>query len=148
MPNYGRTRSFRYARDPKWAMTRARILERDQFLCQYCTDWASTVDHILPHSFGGTDDPDNLVAACRFCNNKASDKVFDSFQEKYDYLQQFRSEKIKRLRRKICICPDCGELFEWRRNGATAVLCLMCAQRDEAAEVPEALREEEPAYVA
>jgi hypothetical protein len=130
MPEYV-TRSFRYARDPKFAAIKARILKRDDFLCRYCTDWADTVDHVLPHSFGGTDHDDNLVAACRFCNHKASDKVFDSFEHKHAWLQEFIPEKIKRERKRLCICCDCGELFEYRKYGATAVLCQICARRDD-----------------
>jgi 5-methylcytosine-specific restriction endonuclease McrA len=90
----------------------------------------------LPHAYGGTDDPDNLVAACHFCNLKASDRVFDSFEAKHEFLQAFLPEKIRRMRRKICICADCGELFQWRQRGATAVLCEICARRDNEREIP------------
>lgn len=128
------TRSFRYARDRRWASIRARVMKRDDYLCRYCRDWADCVDHILPHSYGGTDHDDNLVAACHFCNLKAGNKVFDSFEEKHEYLQQFIPEKLKRRRRKLCICPDCGEFFEYRKYGATAVLCQICASRDDEVE--------------
>lgn len=50
--------------------TRFEVLRRDNYTCRYCrsTEGALTVDHVLPVSLGGTDDPDNLVAACRDCN--------------------------------------------------------------------------------
>ena len=56
---------------------RFEILRRDNHACRYCggtaPDVALTVDHILPVALGGTDDPTNLVAACRDCNaGKAS----------------------------------------------------------------------------
>jgi ribosomal protein L37AE/L43A len=130
MSSKSTTVAFRYARNPQWAKVRAEVMKRDDYLCRYCTDWADCVDHVLPHSFGGRDDLDNLVAACDFCNRKAGSKVFDSFETKKEYLLQFLPEKIKHRRRKICICPDCGEFFEYRKNGATAVLCGLCMVRD------------------
>jgi len=55
------------------------IYERDKFKCQYCeldaskdfeTWWHANlnIDHIQPKSHGGTNDPTNLVVACRACN--------------------------------------------------------------------------------
>jgi 5-methylcytosine-specific restriction endonuclease McrA len=39
--------------------------------CVYCGTWAaSTIDHIVPLSAGGTDDPANLTSACWRCNSK------------------------------------------------------------------------------
>lgn len=55
--------------------TRYEVLRRDDFTCRYCRskDGELTVDHVTPVSLGGTDKPDNLVAACRDCNaGKAS----------------------------------------------------------------------------
>lgn len=51
-----------------WRKLRKRILERDQYICQYCGNEADTVDHVIERSKGGTDSLDNLVAACRRCN--------------------------------------------------------------------------------
>lgn len=51
---------------------RYEILRRDNHTCRYCGESAPdvklTVDHVLPVSLGGKDDPTNLVAACRDCN--------------------------------------------------------------------------------
>lgn len=48
------------------------ILRRDKYTCRYCgakaPDAALHVDHVLAASKGGTNDPDNLVAACIRCN--------------------------------------------------------------------------------
>lgn len=30
---------------------------------------SATVEHVTPQTFGGTDDPENLVASCYSCNN-------------------------------------------------------------------------------
>lgn len=51
---------------------RIKILVRDGFRCTYCgatPESASLqVDHVIPVCKGGTNDPGNLVAACRECN--------------------------------------------------------------------------------
>lgn len=51
---------------------RFEIFKRDSFTCQYCGRQTPTavleVDHIIPKAEGGTDDPNNLITACRDCN--------------------------------------------------------------------------------
>lgn len=51
-----------------WKRSRCKILERDEWICQYCGAPAEHVDHIIPRRRGGSDDEDNLVAACARCN--------------------------------------------------------------------------------
>lgn len=56
---------------------RFEILRRDGHTCRYCggssPDVKLTIDHVVPQSLGGTDDPTNLVTACTSCNaGKAS----------------------------------------------------------------------------
>lgn len=52
--------------------TRYEVLRRDNHTCRYCggsaPDVVLTVDHVTPVALGGTDDPSNLVAACKDCN--------------------------------------------------------------------------------
>ena len=57
--------------------TRYEVLRRDSFTCRYCGSKAPDVelhvDHVMPTALGGSDKPNNLVAACRDCNaGKAS----------------------------------------------------------------------------
>lgn len=51
---------------------RYEIFKRDQHKCRYCgngpPDVVLTIDHVVPVSLGGSDDPTNLVTACRGCN--------------------------------------------------------------------------------
>lgn len=58
---------------------RMNILYRDSFTCQYCAisfkDIELTMDHVYPKSKGGETSWDNIVAACRSCNNKKADKL-------------------------------------------------------------------------
>lgn len=55
---------------------RWKILERDNFTCQYCGQFAPQakleVDHKIPVSEGGTFDEDNLITACFACNHGKS----------------------------------------------------------------------------
>jgi hypothetical protein len=51
---------------------RYEILRRDNHQCRYCgataPDVPLTVDHVTPVALGGSDDPTNLVTACKDCN--------------------------------------------------------------------------------
>jgi len=51
---------------------RFEILKRDGFRCKYCGRTAVAialeVDHVVPVSEGGTDEPENLITACFECN--------------------------------------------------------------------------------
>ena len=51
---------------------RFQILRRDDFKCRYCGLNASEselhVDHVKPVALGGSDEPENLAAACKDCN--------------------------------------------------------------------------------
>jgi 5-methylcytosine-specific restriction endonuclease McrA len=69
-------RLTRYVRLPHRSVppTRAAVMLRDAYTCQYCHDTPSrhelTVDHVLPRSRGGRHDWSNLVTACQACNHK------------------------------------------------------------------------------
>ena len=55
---------------------RKLIRKRANYLCEYChsperiSATRFTVDHIVPQSLGGSDEPDNLALACRRCNER------------------------------------------------------------------------------
>ena len=59
----------------EWRRKRLAILERDDWVCQYCGAPATHVDHVMPHSRGGSDCSANLVAACAHCNFHKSDRT-------------------------------------------------------------------------
>ena len=48
--------------------SRRAVFARDEYRCQYCGHRADSIDHVVPRSRGGSDDWDNLAAACRTCN--------------------------------------------------------------------------------
>jgi 5-methylcytosine-specific restriction endonuclease McrA len=52
-----------------WGKAREFVLQRDLFICSYCLDDATHVDHIIPVArLGPFLDPHNLTAACAPCN--------------------------------------------------------------------------------
>jgi hypothetical protein len=58
---------------------KAKVYRRDQGLCAYCgrpisIDEAS-MDHVIPQSLGGPTTWNNLVNACRRCNEKKADRT-------------------------------------------------------------------------
>jgi hypothetical protein len=61
---------------------RFEVLRRDNYTCRYCgqaaPDVALTVDHVVPSALGGSDDPDNLVAACADCNSGKTSSMPDA----------------------------------------------------------------------
>lgn len=62
-----------------YKLSKRNIFIRDNFQCQYCLKYFSqfslTVDHVMPASRGGKTSWDNLVAACKKCNNKKDNKT-------------------------------------------------------------------------
>ena len=56
-----------------WYKLRDAVMQRDSHICQPCLEKdrltpATEVDHIIPKSQGGTDNPDNLQAICTPCH--------------------------------------------------------------------------------
>ena len=61
---------------------RYEILRRDNHACRYCGAAAPqvklNVDHVIPTSLGGSDKPENLVAACADCNGGKTSSLPDA----------------------------------------------------------------------
>lgn len=64
---------------------RYSILKRDGFKCHYCGakagDTKLEVDHIVPQSKGGTDEPSNLITICRDCNRGKSNRETEDVKQ-------------------------------------------------------------------
>ena len=76
-----------------------RILERDQYRCQYCgldgmtsfdNALAMSVDFVVPRARKGKKDPRNLVACCRACNMIKGRRVYSNFEEAKKYVLEHR----------------------------------------------------------
>jgi len=87
----------RLSRDYK--RVRLQVLARDGYVCYYCGQDATTVDHVIPIAKGG--DPishDNMVAACRRCNSSKGSRSEGLFLQQQitppvfpDYISPTRS---------------------------------------------------------
>jgi len=63
---------------------RAKVFKRDGYTCFYCGHnkvQNLSLDHITPKSKGGSDNPSNLLTACKKCNNMKGDMGLDEFIE-------------------------------------------------------------------
>jgi len=65
-----------------WKSISKEILERDNYTCRYCGKIGGKleVDHIVPISKGGTNELNNLTAACLRCNRQKRDKMPEEFE--------------------------------------------------------------------
>lgn len=59
----------------EWKRLRLQILKEDEYTCYMCGGEANEVDHLIPRSRGGSDERENLAAACKRCNNLKSARV-------------------------------------------------------------------------
>jgi 5-methylcytosine-specific restriction endonuclease McrA len=78
-----------------------KILERDQFCCQYCgldgrasfeNALVMSVDFVVPRARKGKKDAANLVACCRPCNMIKGTRVYANFDEAKRYVLARREE--------------------------------------------------------
>lgn len=64
-------------RAAEWRAVRAVVFERDDYTCGYCGSRPERLecDHIIPVARGGSNDLDNLRAACGPCNRRKHAKM-------------------------------------------------------------------------
>ena len=61
----------------QWRRIREQIIKRDG-CCQMCgTEERLSVDHIVPRTHGGDDNPMNLQTLCSSCNSAKGGRLFD-----------------------------------------------------------------------
>ena len=77
--------------------------------CSYCGKVLDpfddyVVDHLIPVSKGGSDDPDNLMLSCHPCNATKRDKLLEDFR------QVTKSKIIKYISLAIALTENCESL--------------------------------------
>lgn len=91
-----------------------KILERDQYRCQYCgldggasfeNALAMSVDFVIPRARKGKKDPRNLVACCRSCNMIKGRRVYRNFDDAKSYVLARRAELAKAWEEKKLVPP-------------------------------------------
>lgn len=84
-------------------VVRLAIYLRDGFRCAYCmadlhgADYRDlTVDHVQAKEDGGSDDPSNLILACRSCNCSKQNKPLSAFAgpETIKYIRTIRRRSM------------------------------------------------------
>jgi len=116
----------------KWIRhtTRLAIYLRDGLACVWCGEGVEsarslTLDHITPRCRGGTNDPTNLVTACRDCNDRKGDKLMSEFfrhmwdAHGLDLTASYR--KVMASRRRVLPREQARELLAARGTIARAV---------------------------
>ncbi|HXY24869.1 MAG TPA: HNH endonuclease [Candidatus Acidoferrum sp.] len=81
-----------------------KVLERDNFVCQYCgldgrasfeNALVMRVDFVKPRAKKGKKEPGNLVACCTPCNTIKGTRVYASFDEAKKFVLERREELRK-----------------------------------------------------
>lgn len=69
-----------------WRARRLRVHRRDGWKCHYCRrrfTWKTgSLDHKVPRVKGGSNRDENIVSACRSCNQKKGTTPYDVFVER------------------------------------------------------------------
>ena len=80
---------------------RFEIFKRDRFTCSYCGRTPPAVllvlDHVVPIAEGGSNDEDNLVAACQECNQGKGARPLDSLPEPMAERARAAAEKREQI---------------------------------------------------
>lgn len=117
---YNTTRINNHLR--KWVL----VTETYGDLCAYCHSQPATqIDHVIPVSWKECNHIWNLRPACAWCNLLAGSSVFETFDEKYEWLRMERNRKHKkRGSRTICTC--CKLPFQNPTHAPNYFLCAEC----------------------
>lgn len=93
----------------KAPLTRHNVFKRDNYECVYCGESNRkllTWDHVLPQSKGGSNTWNNLVTACKRCNNEKGDLLLEEYGK--DIEKPMRPHYLMLLK-KVHTIPD-----EWK----------------------------------
>jgi len=77
-----------------------RLFEEQEGLCAYCncelSDDNKTIDHIIPLTRNGTNNPDNICWACRSCNSSKHDNFiseWDGYSPTWKFCKKCQTKK-------------------------------------------------------
>lgn len=112
--------------------TRLAIYLRDGLACVYCgrgVDDAErlTLDHVRPHSHGGTNDPGNLVTCCHRCNSARGARSVRTFAAtvaaylNHGVTADMIVAHVRRVRRRVLPRAEARRLIQ-RRGSVARVL--------------------------
>ncbi len=110
-------------------LTNAALFARDNYQCLYCGDYFGTHslsrDHVHPVSRGGKDRWENVVAACKRCNQRKSNHLLDEIGMELlalpfrpntaEYLALINSTRIRGDQMEY-LRPQFKSLSRWRQS--------------------------------
>lgn len=95
------------------------VFKRDDFTCLYCgrkpPDVTLEVDHLIPRSQGGTDDPENLYTSCWDCNRGKGATPLDTPPPQLEDLEE-KAELIRERERQLRVYNEALEERRLRRE--------------------------------
>ena len=94
----------------KYKKQRLIVLARDGYVCTYCGQDATTVDHIVPIKGGG--DPislENMVACCKPCNSSKGSRSLGVFLASNSTPPAFRNHTSPITTSKVLAGPCTGQ---------------------------------------
>lgn len=117
---------------------RIALYMRDGLACVYCgsgiEDGAKlTLDHLTPHSHGGTNDATNIVSSCHKCNSARGNRDYKEFAEKvaaylnHDITSAQIIAHIETTRQRPYDTKQAKEIIA-RRGGFTAAMYSLKGQ--------------------
>lgn len=130
---------------------RFEILRRDNHACRYCGATAPevklTVDHVVPSTLGGSDDPANLVAACAACNSGKSSVPADAalvadvaqdalrWAQAMNYVMDKRLEDRAMIDWELKLFASNWDTWKWTQPDGTKVAVPRPADWDQSVEL-------------
>lgn len=107
---------------------RLAIYLRDGLACCYCgqgveDDAKLTLDHLTPHSRGGSNQPDNLVTCCHACNSLRRNHTVNKFVK--TVLRHSKPDKVLRhifVTTRRVVDVEAAKTLIARRGGFTKAL--------------------------
>lgn len=118
--------SFRATARKKWQT----LVEVYGSTCAYCLDNPATqIDHAVPVSYHATNHISNLRPCCEWCNLLAADRVFETFEDKFEWLRQ---ERLRRRfgNHKRTVCTVCRLPYQRPLHSPNLFLCPECYDRE------------------
>ena len=101
-------KEYCFSHKVKMRCTRANVLLRDQYTCQYCGSSHSdmTIDHVMPKSKGGKFEWTNLVTSCEPCNQKKGDRTPDKANMKLIAKPEAPNSRFARIFNESNLKPE------------------------------------------
>lgn len=99
-----------------FANTKAFILNRDNYICQYCKgkskDRRLEVHHIVFRSNNGSDEPENLITSCKTCHDLVHDGIIKSDRKGKKKGQLKYATQMNSIRKRLLrLLPEAEETF-------------------------------------